>query len=117
VTAPTQPDPSSAALRMAVQPTLATLDELLAAIRALQFQSDHEIDRLLKQNKELLAALRVTAGNIRSLGPAGGLDAIPDSYRIWLQVVEDAIATATTRTDADVEDDHRAIREESEAYE
>jgi hypothetical protein len=80
---------------------------------------DERMAELVRQRTALLAALRVTAGNIRSLGPAGALDAIPESYRRWLQVVEDAIAsaTATTRTDADIEDDHRAIREESEAYE
>jgi hypothetical protein len=73
---------------------------------------DERMADLVRQRNALLAALRVTAGNIRSLGPAGALDAIPDSYRIWLQVVEDAIATTNTRTDADVEDDHRAILEE-----
>lgn len=46
---------------------------------------------LLAQRDELLAALRVTAGNIRSLGPAGALN---DAYRPWLAVVEDAIAFA-----------------------
>lgn len=36
-------------------------------------------------------ALKTTAGNIRSLGPAGHLDRVPMPYRIWLQVVEEAI--------------------------
>jgi hypothetical protein len=54
-TTPPQPDPQAAALQMALQPNLASLDELLAAIRALQFQADQEIARLLEQNAELLA--------------------------------------------------------------
>lgn len=41
-----------------MQPTSPSLDELLAAIRALQFQSDQEITRLLEQNAELLEALK-----------------------------------------------------------
>lgn len=39
----------------------------------------------------MLATLKTTAGNIRSLGPAG---AVGESYREWLKVVEDAIAAA-----------------------
>lgn len=42
-------------------------------------------------DKEMLEALQVTAGNIRSLGLAG---AIPEPYKIWLSVVEDAIVKA-----------------------
>ena len=41
---------------------------------------------------EMLDALKTTAGNIRSLGPAG---AILEPYKIWLSVVEGAIAKAT----------------------
>lgn len=37
----------------------------------------------------LVEVLEVTAGNIRSLGPAG--DLVPVPYRVWLAVVEDAI--------------------------
>jgi hypothetical protein len=40
----------------------------------------------------MLQALKTTAGNIRSLGPAG---AIPEPYKVWLDVVENAIAKAT----------------------
>jgi hypothetical protein len=38
-----------------------------------------------------LQVLRVTAGNIRSLGPAGALEAC-SPYAIWLAEVERAIA-------------------------
>lgn len=46
---------------------------------------------LIAAAPELLEALKVTAGNIKSLGPAGHL---PEPYTIWLKVVEDAIAKA-----------------------
>jgi hypothetical protein len=46
---------------------------------------------------EMLDALRVTAANIRSLGPAGALDAVPEPYRVWLGVVDAAIAKAEGR--------------------
>jgi hypothetical protein len=36
---------------------------------------------------KMLAALDVTVGNIKSLGPAGALG---ESYRVWLRVVEEA---------------------------
>lgn len=36
-------------------------------------------------------ALVTTAGNIRSLGPAGALERVPEPYTIWLAVVEEAI--------------------------
>lgn len=41
--------------------------------------------------REMLEALRVTEGNIRSLGPAG---AIPFPYQEWLAVVQGALALA-----------------------
>lgn len=43
-------------------------------------------------NAQMLEALQTTAGNIRSLGPAG---AIPWEYEIWLKVVDDAIKAGT----------------------
>lgn len=42
----------------------------------------------------LLEALRVTAENIRSLGPAGALDQVPVPYREWLAVVDAALEKA-----------------------
>ncbi len=39
----------------------------------------------------MLAALKTTRGNIQSLGPAGCLDEVWPPYRIWLQVVCQAI--------------------------
>lgn len=44
-------------------------------------------------DEAMLQALKTTALNIRSLGPAG---AIQWPYKVWLSVVEDAIAKATT---------------------
>lgn len=52
-----QHDAQSAALRMALQPSLVSLDEVLAAIRAMRFQADQEITRLLEENAELLTQL------------------------------------------------------------
>lgn len=52
------------------------------------------IVRACNAHDEMLEALRTTAGNIRSLGPAGALG---ESYREWLRVVEDAIARAEGR--------------------
>ncbi len=46
---------------------------------------------LIAAAPDLLEALRTTAGNIRSLGPAG---ALPEPYREWLRVVDEAIAKA-----------------------
>lgn len=43
---------------------------------------------------EALTTLRVTAGNIRSIGPAGALDLVPVPYRVWLERVEAAAALA-----------------------
>jgi len=65
-----------------VEETLAELDADFALIAAAP---------------ELLEVLQVTAGNIRSLGPAG---AIPHPYKEWLGAVESAIARATQPTAA-----------------
>lgn len=48
---------------------------------------------------DLLEVLKVTAGNIRSLGPAGALDVLPAPYLEWLRVVDGAIAKATSSTE------------------
>jgi len=42
--------------------------------------------------KAALDALQTTAGNIRSLGPAGALSEPYTPYRPWLALVERAIA-------------------------
>lgn len=51
--------------------------------------------RLIAAAPDLLAALKTTAENIRSLGPAGALANVYAPYREWLAVVEAAIAKAT----------------------
>jgi hypothetical protein len=103
---------TTAALQMALQPNLTSLDELLAAIRALQCQADQEIARLLERNAELLAAAERAELAFRV--PAGTRPF--DEVRA-LQMLRAAIANAkpksSTRTYADVEDDARAIREEA----
>ena len=43
---------------------------------------------------DLLDVLKVTAGNIRSLGPAGALSRVYEPYTVWLQAVEDVIRKA-----------------------
>lgn len=50
-------------------------------------EKDQRIDRLVE-------VLRTTAGNIRSLGPAGALDMVPEPYQRWLAGVEAAINEA-----------------------
>lgn len=57
---------------------------------------------------DLLAALKTTAGNIRSLGPAG---ALPDSCSVWLRVVDAAIAKAEGRTSDNAAELERQKRE------
>lgn len=49
---------------------------------------------LMTAAPDLYEALRTTAGNIRSLGPAGALDVVPSPYCEWLAVVEAALAKA-----------------------
>lgn len=49
--------------------------------------------RLIAASPRMLEALKVTAGNIRSLmGPCP--DVVFEPYRVWLEVVEAAIAEA-----------------------
>lgn len=50
--------------------------------------------------RAMLEALRVTEGNIRSLGPAGQLADVYPVYRIWLRVVQEAIAAGVKEEDA-----------------
>lgn len=57
------------------------------------FNSPEDV-RLMVAAPDMLEALKTTAGNIRSLGPAGALTRIPMEYREWLAVVDAAIAKA-----------------------
>ena len=50
--------------------------------------------RLISSAPDLLEALEITAGNIRSLGPAGALAQVLTPYREWLAMVEGVIAKA-----------------------
>lgn len=45
-----------------------------------------------EQIARMREALQTTAGNIRSLGPAGALDQVPMPYQRWLAAVEAALA-------------------------
>lgn len=47
----------------------------------------------------MLEILKTTEGNIRSLGPAGALNEVWPCYRVWLQLVQEAIAAAETELD------------------
>lgn len=49
--------------------------------------------RLIAAAPAMLDALRTTAGNIRSLGPAGAIPFYP--YIEWLRVIEETIEAAT----------------------
>ena len=46
----------------------------------------------------MLEALKVSAGNIRSLGPAGAIEPFTP-YRIWLRFVEEAITAYESEND------------------
>lgn len=50
--------------------------------------------RLIAAAPDLLEALRITRGNVASLGPAGALEPYAP-YRVWLAMIDDAIAKAT----------------------
>lgn len=67
-----------------VQAFLSCPDE----VKAEFFRSSLRDSALLKQAR---AALEVTAGNIRSLGPARALNGVPMEYREWLALVETAL--------------------------
>ncbi len=64
-------------------------------------EEDIALARLLAAAPELLEALKTTASNIRSLGPAGALGPTYEPYKVWLEVVDAAIAKASP-TDAGV---------------
>lgn len=52
--------------------------------------------RLIAAAPDLLEAVRITIGNVKSLGPAGALDDVPYApYREWLRMLEDTLAKAT----------------------
>jgi hypothetical protein len=50
-----------------------------------------DLHTLIAANKRMREALQTTAGNIRSLGPAGALDQVPMTYQRWLASVEAAL--------------------------
>ena len=53
-----------------------------------------QVAALQERVRRMAVALELTAGNIRSLGPAGSFSDAPFAeYREWLKVVEDAIKT------------------------
>tara|TARA_R100000365_G_C2748574_1_gene80543 strand:+ start:51 stop:392 length:342 start_codon:yes stop_codon:yes gene_type:complete len=49
---------------------------------------------LMASAPELLEALKTTLGNIMSLGPAGALESVPMPFRVWAEVVKNAIDKA-----------------------
>lgn len=49
-----------------------------------------QVERMMQERHVLLEALQITAGNIKSLGPAGALGPTRE-YEKWLQLVEEAI--------------------------
>lgn len=55
--------------------------------------------RLITAAPDLLEMVRITIGNVRSLGPAGALDKVWPAYREWLAQLEAAYAKATGQSD------------------
>lgn len=56
----------------------------------------HEVVKsVASQRDELLEIVRVTIGNVRSLGPAGALAKVYEPYQEWLAQLEAAYAKAT----------------------
>lgn len=51
--------------------------------------------RLIASAPEMLEAVRIAIGNVRSLGPAGALSAVHTPYREWLSHLEAIYAKAT----------------------
>lgn len=51
-------------------------------------------ERLIAAAPELLEALRITRGNVASIGPAGALEPYYE-YREWLRMLDAVIAKAT----------------------
>ena len=49
-----------------------------------------QVERMMQERRVLLEALQITAGNIKSLGPAGALGSARE-YEEWLRLVEEAI--------------------------
>lgn len=56
---------------------------------------------------QMREALEITAGNIRSLGPAGALDKVPMPYQVWLRVVEDALRNSIEKNGSKSENSSR----------
>jgi len=69
-------------------------DQVLGVTDGYSITVSEDNARLIAAAPDMLEALRTTAANIRSLGPAGALDAVPMPYQQWLAVVETAIAKA-----------------------
>lgn len=80
-----------------------TIVEILYRLRLVTQQRDDLIANaklineqfiaIAKQRDELLAALRITRGNVASLGPAGAINPYTP-YREWLAMIDSAIAAA-----------------------
>lgn len=68
-------------------------DTPIAQLSVHQFAEAIRAEEAAKRDA-LVKILKTTAGNIRSLGPAGALDQVPMPYRIWLEEVEKALAAA-----------------------
>ncbi len=83
------------AMRAARWNQLGTVQAFLSCpddVKAEFFRSALRDSAMLKQARD---ALNVTAGNIRSLGPAGALNGVPMEYREWLALVEAALGSKT----------------------
>lgn len=72
--------------------------ECFEAIRSA-FECSHEEAKanatLYATAPEMLDLIKVSIGNVKSLGPAGALDALPTPYREWLAQLEAIYAKAT----------------------
>lgn len=69
----------------------ARIDNELSLTIADDDQFTRDLRALVVAVRRMREALQTTAGNIRSLGPAGGLDRVPMEYQRWLASVEAAL--------------------------
>lgn len=67
----------------------------VAAVNGPQTEDRERIAMMFAASPELLEIVRISIGNVRSLGPAGALAKCDQPYREWLTKLEAAYYMAT----------------------